>query len=281
MQKIRRWLVKILSEKSVSRNIDIIVDIEDVLDNQPIDVDHPLTFSGYGVSDLVLSKGVIRVDADGNIIVALVDNEPKITITSESLQEKGLQEDYVWTFSAHWPDGLVVSENTILEMQEKYIDITEVAKVLFTDKAFNKYKQLINPVKISYDEKVEIAEQVYNKALEPADKIFDEAIDLLDNECDDAIEAAEKEYRKITDGLKDVTNRKIRRAMLSTADKEHDAAIEKAAGVYDTATNKLEEDYNKILGPTGQEQRDSTIEITQLYNRTKAIAFIKSWTLKK
>lgn len=205
----------------------------------------------------------------------------EIIITSELLQERGSQEDYVWAFNRHWPDGLLVSENAILEMSEKYIDITEIARALFTDKAFNGYEQLINPVQILYDEKIAIAEQAYNKALEPADKIFDEAIDRLDNECDNAIEAAEKEYRKIINGLKDVINRKIRRAMLSSAQKEYDATIEKAANIYDMATDKLEEDYNKVLGPAGQTRWEQTIEIMQLYDRTKAIAFIKSWTLKK
>lgn len=205
----------------------------------------------------------------------------EIMITSELLQERELQEHYIRSFNHYWPEGLRVSESAILEMQEKDIGITEVAEALFTDKAFDKYRQLINPVKILYDEKAETAKQAYNKALEPADKIFDEAIDRLDDECDQAIEAAEKEYRKITDGLKDVANRKIRRAMLSSAGKEQDAAIEKAAKIYDDATNKLEEDYNKVLGPVGQTRREQTIEIMRLYDRTKAIAFIKSWTLKK
>ena len=211
------------------------------------------------------------MDANRNVI------KSEQIITSNLFKDEELS----WRFDIYYPDGLRVSENAILEMQEKDIDITEVAETLFTDKAFDRYKQSINPVKILYDEKTTIAEQAYDKALGPADKIFDETIDQLDKECDNAIEVAEKEYRKTTNGLKDVINRKIRRAMLSSAQKEHDSAIEKVAEVYDTATNKLEEDYNKTLRPAGQMRSEAMIEIIQLYNRTKAIAFIKSWTLKK
>lgn len=205
----------------------------------------------------------------------------KTIITAKLLQEKGLQEYCVWTFNHYWPDGLLVSENAILEMSEKDIDITEVAKALFAEIAFKTYEELIESVKTMHDEKMALANQAYDKALEPADKIFDEAIDRLDSKCDSAIEAAEKIFKEMVSVAKKNQEHKIYRAILTKAQEVYDEAIGKSADIYDVATDSLEEDYNKILGPVDQTLREQTIEIIRLYDRTKAIAFIKSWALKK
>lgn len=228
-----------------------------------------------GVNNLLLEKEDISIDNSGNIV------EPQqYTITSELLRKKGLLEDYIWIFDIHYPKGLLVSENTILEMSEKHIDITEVARALFADKAFEEYEQLISSVQKLHDEKIALAEQVYNKALGPADKIFDEKIDQLDNECGNAIEAAEKIFKE-TIKYNTGQNQKIYQATLTMAQKVYDNAIEKATDIYDAATNMLEEDYNGIMSPANKIKIASTIEEIRLYNRTKAIGFVKSWALKK
>ena len=58
--------IKILSKKPAGHDPD--GPKEDFFDDKPIDINHNITLSGYGVAGLLLEKGDMSIDSNGNII---------------------------------------------------------------------------------------------------------------------------------------------------------------------------------------------------------------------